>query len=103
MEQTLKNIKIADLPELIKKLGLSPNQEVDLIIKDNSDDLISIMDRIGKKAQEQGLTEEMLQELLANPDDESNEVILSSLCASVQQVKEGKIHPISELWDDIDV
>ena len=36
-------------------------------------------------------------------DDESNELILSSLRLSLQQAKEGKIHPISELWDGIDV
>ncbi len=36
-------------------------------------------------------------------DDEHNELILASLRTSLQQVKEGKIHPISNLWDDIDV
>ncbi len=36
-------------------------------------------------------------------DDESNELILASFNTSLQQVEEGKIHPISELWDGIDV
>ena len=38
-----------------------------------------------------------------DPDDEPNEIILASLHTSLQQVKEGKVHPISELWDGIDV
>ncbi|WP_124978527.1 UPF0175 family protein [Aphanothece sacrum] len=41
--------------------------------------------------------------LPTDPDDESNELILASLNTSLQQAKEGKLHPISELWDDIDV
>ena len=36
-------------------------------------------------------------------DDEPNELILASLRTSLQQGKEGKVHPISELWDGIDV
>ena len=35
-------------------------------------------------------------------DDEPKELILTSLCISLQQAKEGKVHPISELWDGID-
>ncbi|HBL09943.1 MAG TPA: hypothetical protein DD379_00585 [Cyanobacteria bacterium UBA11162] len=38
-----------------------------------------------------------------DPDDEPNEIILASLRTSLQQVKEGKVHPVSELWDGIDV
>lgn len=38
----------------------------------------------------------------ADPDDESAELILPSLRNSLQQIKEGKVHPISELWDGID-
>ena len=34
-------------------------------------------------------------------DDDPNELILASLRISLQQVKEGKVHPISELWDGI--
>src|SRR6476661_5817495 len=37
----------------------------------------------------------------ADPDDEPAELILASLRNSMQQVKEGKVHPISELWDGI--
>ncbi|CAC5342028.1 MULTISPECIES: UPF0175 family protein [Planktothrix] len=38
-----------------------------------------------------------------DPDDEPNELILASLRTSLQQAKEGKVQPISELWDNIDV
>ncbi|MEG4322748.1 MULTISPECIES: UPF0175 family protein [unclassified Microcoleus] len=38
----------------------------------------------------------------ADPDDEPAELILASLRNSMQQVKEGKVHPISELWAGID-
>lgn len=38
----------------------------------------------------------------ADPDDELNELILASLRTSLQQIKEDKVHPISELWDGID-
>jgi predicted HTH domain antitoxin len=41
--------------------------------------------------------------LPADPDDEPDELILSGLRLSLQQAKEGKVHPISELWDDLDV
>ncbi|MBC1198347.1 hypothetical protein H0901_24765, partial [Microcystis aeruginosa BLCCF158] len=37
-----------------------------------------------------------------DPDDEPKELILTSLRISLQQAKEGKVHPISELWDGID-
>lgn len=39
---------------------------------------------------------------LTDFDDEPNELILASLRVSLQQAKEGKVHPISELWDGID-
>ena len=51
---------------VISQLGLSPEQEVNLTIEEASDSLLSIMDKIGAKAQAQGLTEEKLQELLAD-------------------------------------
>lgn len=38
-----------------------------------------------------------------DPDDEPEELILESLRTSLQQIREGKVHPISELWDGIDV
>ena len=40
---------------------------------------------------------------LDDPDDESEEVVLDSLRVSLQQVRSGKVHPISDLWEGIDV
>ncbi|MFM7440937.1 MAG: hypothetical protein ACKO2V_20450 [Snowella sp.] len=49
MKQVLKNIKVSDIPTLIAQLGLAPEQEVNLTIEENSESLLSIMDKIGKK------------------------------------------------------
>ena len=38
----------------------------------------------------------------ADIDDEPAELVLASLRTSLQQIKEGKLYPISELWDGID-
>jgi predicted transcriptional regulator len=35
-------------------------------------------------------------------EDEPKEAILASLRTALQEVKDGKIHPIEELWDGID-
>ena len=64
MKQVLKNIKVSEIPALIAQLGFSPEQEVNLTIEENSESLISIMDKVGKKAQAKGLTEDKLTELL---------------------------------------
>lgn len=37
-----------------------------------------------------------------DPDDDPDELILASLRRSLQEVKSGNTHPISELWDGID-
>ena len=66
MKQILKNIKVSDIPTLIAQLGLAAEQEVNLTIEENSESLLSIMDKIGKKAQAKGLTEDKLIELLAD-------------------------------------
>ncbi len=66
MKQVIKNLKVSDIPNVISRLGLSPDQEVNLTIEDTSNDLLSVMDRIGEKAQAKGLTEEKLEELLAD-------------------------------------
>lgn len=50
MKQVLKNIKVSEIPALIAQLGLSPEQEVNLTIEENSESLISIMDKVGKKS-----------------------------------------------------
>lgn len=43
------------------------------------------------------------QTIAADPNDEPEELILESIRISLQQIREGKTRPISELWDGIDV
>jgi predicted HTH domain antitoxin len=38
----------------------------------------------------------------SDPDDDPNELIFAHLRISLQQAKEGKLKPVSELWDGID-
>jgi hypothetical protein len=66
MKQVVSNVKVSDVPELINRLGFSPNQVVNLTIESSDEELLAVMNRIGKKAQENGLTEEILAELLAD-------------------------------------
>ncbi|MBW4441061.1 MAG: UPF0175 family protein [Plectolyngbya sp. WJT66-NPBG17] len=40
--------------------------------------------------------------LLNDPDDDPNELILAHLRISLQDIKEGRVRPTSELWDGID-
>ncbi len=37
-----------------------------------------------------------------DPDDDPTELVLAHLRIALQEVKEGKVKPISELWDGID-
>lgn len=66
-------------------------------------------------AQLAGISHSEFQQLLASrnidvseaiaddPDDDPEELILESIRISLQQIREGKTRPISELWDGIDV
>jgi predicted HTH domain antitoxin len=38
----------------------------------------------------------------SDSDDDPNELILAHLRISLQDIKEGRVKPISELWDGID-
>ncbi|MEG4344122.1 hypothetical protein QUB70_12640 [Microcoleus sp. A003_D6] len=47
---------------------------------------------------------ESLGQLFQEDEDElSKEDILNSLRIALQEVEDGKVHPIAELWDGIDV
>ena len=54
--------------EYLTKLGISPDKVVSFSIEtsDETNDLLTIMDAIGQKAQAQGLTDDKLAELLAD-------------------------------------
>ena len=66
MKQTIKKIKLSDIPDAIKRMGLDRETTINLTIETVEDDLLSKFDNIGQTAQEKGLTEEILSELLAD-------------------------------------
>ena len=66
MKQTIKKIKLSDIPDVIKRMGINQETTINLTIETVEDDLLSTFDRIGQTAQEKGLTEEILSELLAD-------------------------------------
>jgi len=69
MKQTLCNIQVSDLSNVINNLCFKPDQVINLTIESSEyseENLLTVMDRIGKKAQENGLTEEILNDLLAD-------------------------------------
>ena len=66
MKQTIKKIKLSDIPDVIKRMGLDRETTINLTIETVEDDLLSTFERIGQTAQEKGLTEEILSELLAD-------------------------------------
>jgi hypothetical protein len=69
MKQTLCNIQVSDLSNVINNLGFKPDQVINLTIESSEyseENLLTVMDCIGKKAQENGLTEEILNDLLAD-------------------------------------
>jgi predicted HTH domain antitoxin len=39
----------------------------------------------------------------ADPDDDPKELILAHLRISLQEAREGKTKPISQLWDNLDI
>jgi hypothetical protein len=66
MKQTIKSIKIGDISDAIERMGISQDTMINITIETIEDDFITLLDRIGKEAQEKGLTEEVLEGLLAD-------------------------------------
>lgn len=66
MKQTIKKIKLSDIPDVIKDMGLNQETTINLTIETVEDDLLSTFDQIGQTAQAKGLNEEILSELLAD-------------------------------------
>ena len=66
MKKVIKQIRISELSELVKQMDINQNTMVDVTIETTKDDLLVMIDAIGKEAQENGLTEEILEGLLAD-------------------------------------
>ena len=65
-KEVAKKIKVKELPQLIDQLGLSPEQEIKVTIEKTDNELLKVMDQVGIKAQEKGLTPEKLEDILAD-------------------------------------
>lgn len=66
MKQVIKQIRISELSDIVKQMNFNQNMVVDVTIETAKDDLLALMDSIGKEAQANGLTAEILEELLAD-------------------------------------
>jgi hypothetical protein len=66
MKQTIKQIKLGDVSETIQSLGIDRDTMINLTIETIEDNILTTFERIGKEAQDRGLTPEILTELLAD-------------------------------------
>jgi ferritin-like protein len=66
MKQTIKQIKISEVSDIIQRMGIDRDTIINLTIETIEDDVLTVFERIAKEAQAKGLTEEILEELLAD-------------------------------------
>jgi hypothetical protein len=66
MIQTIKQIKISEIVEAIQRMGVNQDTLINLTIETMEEDILTVFNRIGKESQAKGLTEEILEELLAD-------------------------------------
>ena len=66
MIQTIKQIKISEIVAAIQRMGVNQDTLINLTIETIEEDILTVFNRIGKEAQAKGLTEEILEELLAD-------------------------------------
>jgi hypothetical protein len=79
MKQTIKQIKIGEVSAAIQRMGIGQNTMINITVETIEDDLLTVFDRIGAEAQTKGLTEEILEELLAGENSGLAEYSLSGL------------------------
>ena len=66
MIQTIKQIKFSEIVEAIQRMGVNQDTLINLTIETIEEDILTVFNRIGKEAQAKGLTEEILEDLLAD-------------------------------------
>lgn len=69
MKEIIRNVKVSDIPTVIRKLGWSENTRVHLTIESQDEATHALMDIVNDiriHAKSQGLTDEKLEELLAD-------------------------------------
>ena len=66
MQQTIKQIKMSEIGNAIQRMEVNQNTLINLTIETVEEDILTIFNRIGKEAKSKELTEENLEELLAD-------------------------------------
>ena len=69
MKEVIYNVRVSDIPAAIRQLGLPEDMSVHLTIEDQDDTTRALMDvvkDIRAYAQQQGLTDAKLEELLTD-------------------------------------
>lgn len=69
MKEVIHNVRVSDIPAAIRQLGLPEDMSVHLTIEDQDDTtraLMEVVKDIRTHAQQQGLTDAKLEELLAD-------------------------------------
>lgn len=66
MKQTIKEIKVSDIFDIINSLNLSQEDIINITIETCENDVLKVFNDIAIEAEEKGLTEEILAELLAD-------------------------------------
>jgi len=66
MKQTIQKIKISQINEFIQSIGINQDTIINLTIETVEDDFLNVFNHIAQEAKANGLTEEILEELLAD-------------------------------------
>lgn len=69
MKQTIKQIKMSEIPDALQRLGIDEDTTINLTIEtveEEPEDILTLFQQIGQEAQSKGLTNEILEELLAD-------------------------------------
>ncbi|NET58252.1 MAG: hypothetical protein F6K47_19475 [Symploca sp. SIO2E6] len=66
MKQTIHQIRVSEIADVIQKMGMKENTMINLTIETVENDFLTLFNQIGQEAQAKGLTEEILEDLLAD-------------------------------------
>lgn len=69
MKQTIKQIKMSEIPDALQRLGIDEDTTINLTIEtveETPEDILTLFQQIGQEAQRKGLSDEILEELLAD-------------------------------------
>jgi hypothetical protein len=66
MKRTINQIKVSEISDVIQRMDIDRDMIINITIETMEDDFLTVFDRIGKEAQDKGLTEEILAGLLAD-------------------------------------